>query len=124
MSAFEQAMFPSTVGEALLQREPVLPLALVGEAQPVAVALPQSLAQVTLDHVFGDELGAPLLDEVDGVTELVCHPGIGEPELHEAYDWGYAWEAETNALCDPLLRDAIKSRGIELITPVQVSSRA
>ncbi|HEY2324559.1 MAG TPA: ChbG/HpnK family deacetylase [Thermoanaerobaculia bacterium] len=58
-----------------------------------------------------------LLDEVDGVTELVCHPGLIESELHEAYDWGYEWEAETRALCDPALREAIRSRGIALITP-------
>lgn len=59
-----------------------------------------------------------LLDEVgDGVTELVCHPGVAESELHEAYDWGYAWEAETSALCDPALREAIAARGIELVTP-------
>jgi predicted glycoside hydrolase/deacetylase ChbG (UPF0249 family) len=59
----------------------------------------------------------PLLDDVDGLTELVCHPGLGEPELRDAYDWSYAWEAETTALCDPALRDAIASRGIDLTTP-------
>ena len=58
-----------------------------------------------------------LLDDVDGVTELVCHPGIAEGELHEAYDWGYEWESETRALCDPALREAIAARGIELTTP-------
>lgn len=58
-----------------------------------------------------------LLDEVDGLTELVVHPGLGESELHEAYDWGYAWQAETTALCDPALREAIAARGIELATP-------
>jgi predicted glycoside hydrolase/deacetylase ChbG (UPF0249 family) len=85
---------------------------------------------VTNDHTIGVTIAGhvsaagdliALLDDVDGVTELVCHPGIGEPELHEAYDWGYAWEAETNALCDPALRDAIAARGIELITPQAVS---
>lgn len=55
-----------------------------------------------------------LLDDVEGVTELVCHPGVAESELHEAYDWGYEWEAETRALCDPALRKAIVERGIEL----------
>lgn len=59
----------------------------------------------------------PLLDEVDGVTELVCHPGVGDDELRLAYGWGYAWESETNALCDPALRDAIARRAIELTTP-------
>jgi predicted glycoside hydrolase/deacetylase ChbG (UPF0249 family) len=59
-----------------------------------------------------------MLDDVDGVTELVCHPGVGDAELSEAYDWNYSWDAETDALCDPALRDAIASRGIELVTPL------
>ena len=67
-------------------------------------------------HISASSLIA-LLDDVDGTTELVCHPGIGEPELHQAYDWAYEWEAETRALCDPALREAIASRGIELVTP-------
>ncbi|HEX7138820.1 MAG TPA: ChbG/HpnK family deacetylase [Vicinamibacterales bacterium] len=58
-----------------------------------------------------------LLDDVEGTTELVCHPGLTESELHEAYDWGYEWESETAALCDPTLREAITARGIELTTP-------
>jgi predicted glycoside hydrolase/deacetylase ChbG (UPF0249 family) len=58
-----------------------------------------------------------LLDDVDGLTELVCHPGLGEDELREAYEWGYAWEPETQALCDAALRGAIVERGIELVTP-------
>jgi predicted glycoside hydrolase/deacetylase ChbG (UPF0249 family) len=58
-----------------------------------------------------------LLDDVEGTTELVAHPGLGAKELAEAYDWGYAWEAETRALCDPALRKAIEERGIELATP-------
>lgn len=58
-----------------------------------------------------------LLDDVDGLTELVCHPGLNDAELHQAYDWAYEWEAETAALCDPALRDAIASRGIDLVTP-------
>ncbi|HEY2829528.1 MAG TPA: ChbG/HpnK family deacetylase [Thermoanaerobaculia bacterium] len=58
-----------------------------------------------------------LLDDVDGLTELVVHPGLGDSELQEAYDWGYGWEAESRALCDPALRDAIGARGIELVTP-------
>ena len=67
-------------------------------------------------HLSTDALMA-LLDEVDGLTELVCHPGLGDAELTEAYDWGYAWDAETNALCDPKLRAAITARGIDLVTP-------
>ncbi|HEX2121460.1 MAG TPA: ChbG/HpnK family deacetylase, partial [Thermoanaerobaculia bacterium] len=36
----------------------------------------------------------PLLDHVDGVTELVTHPGLGV----SGYGWGYDWEGETRAL--------------------------
>lgn len=55
----------------------------------------------------------PLLDHVEGVTELVTHPGVGV----SGYDWGYAWDAETRALCDPHLRDELAKRGIELSAP-------
>lgn len=56
----------------------------------------------------------PLLDHVEGLTELVTHPGIAVT----GYDhWRYAWDAETGALCDPRLRDELAKRGIELIAP-------
>ncbi|HYR29727.1 MAG TPA: ChbG/HpnK family deacetylase [Thermoanaerobaculia bacterium] len=56
----------------------------------------------------------PLLDHVDGLTELVTHPGIAVT----GYDhWGYAWDAETRALCDPRLREEIAGRGITLTSP-------
>jgi predicted glycoside hydrolase/deacetylase ChbG (UPF0249 family) len=59
----------------------------------------------------------PLLDHVEGVTELVTHPGIGV----DAYPhWRYDWEAETGALCAPGLREALAQRGIELIAPSQL----
>ena len=52
-----------------------------------------------------------LLDYVDGVTELVTHPGLGVTRYPH---WRYEWERETRALCDPRLREAIHARGIEL----------
>ena len=55
-----------------------------------------------------------LLDHVDGVTELVTHPGVGVTAYPH---WGYEWDAETRALCDPALRAAIAERGITLIAP-------
>jgi chitin disaccharide deacetylase len=55
-----------------------------------------------------------LLQFVDGTTELVTHPGIGV----DAYPhWRYAWDAETEALCDPRVRQAIVDGGIELTAP-------
>lgn len=55
----------------------------------------------------------PLLDHVDGVTELVTHPGVGV----DGYAWNYEWDAETRALCDPRLREELAERGIELTAP-------
>jgi predicted glycoside hydrolase/deacetylase ChbG (UPF0249 family) len=63
-----------------------------------------------------------LLDAAgDGVTELVTHPGLGDVELRSAYDWQYEWDAETRALCDPRLRQAIAERGFALVAPSAVS---
>src|SRR2546423_1326891 len=55
-----------------------------------------------------------LLDHVDGVTELVTHPGVGVTRYPH---WRYAWDEETRALCDPSVREAIAARGIALVTP-------
>lgn len=58
-----------------------------------------------------------LLDAVEeGVTELVTHPGVGV----EGYDWRYAWDEETRALCDPWVREAIGARGIALTAPSRI----
>ena len=58
-----------------------------------------------------------LLDHVDGVTELVAHPGV---DVGGYTHWRYDWNRETAALCDPRLRSAIAERGIELIAPSHV----
>jgi predicted glycoside hydrolase/deacetylase ChbG (UPF0249 family) len=64
-------------------------------------------------HLTADRI-IDLLQHVDGVTELVTHPGLGV----DAYaHWRYAWDAETEALCDPRVRKAIADRGIALIAP-------
>jgi hypothetical protein len=56
----------------------------------------------------------PLLEYVEGVTELVTHPGVGVKEYRH---WKYEWDDETRALCAPGLRDALIRRGIELTRP-------
>jgi predicted glycoside hydrolase/deacetylase ChbG (UPF0249 family) len=58
----------------------------------------------------------PLLDHVQGVTELVTHPGI---DVRGYREWAYAWDEETRALCDPRLREELATRNIELIAPSQ-----
>lgn len=64
-------------------------------------------------HLTADRIVA-LLDHVDGVTELVTHPGIGVTSYPH---WNYSWDEETRALCDPRVREAVASRGIELVAP-------
>jgi predicted glycoside hydrolase/deacetylase ChbG (UPF0249 family) len=68
-------------------------------------------------HLTADRIVKLLAHVTAGVTELVTHPGVAV----DAYPhWGYAWDAETAALCDASVRDAIARRGIELIAPSQV----
>ena len=55
-----------------------------------------------------------ILADVEGVTELVCHPGLGDGDLGAAYDWGYGWDEETAALRDPGVAEALRSEGIRL----------
>lgn len=46
------------------------------------------------------------------LTELVCHPGLGNAELARAYDWGYDWDEETAALCEPEIRVILEESGV------------
>jgi len=55
-----------------------------------------------------------ILKNVEGLAELVCHPGLGDDALAAEYGWGYAWERETAALCDPGIRQALQDGEIEL----------
>jgi len=100
-----------------------------GAARPLSMRALSSLGRrvrktgLTNDRTIGvAEAGhladvVPLLDHVRGVTELVTHPGIGV----SGYAWGYDWDRETSALCDPRLREELVTRGIALSTPSRVS---
>jgi len=59
---------------------------------------------------------AQLFDHVRGITELVTHPGIGV----SGYAWGYDWDRETRALCDPRLAEELARRAIQLAAPSHV----
>lgn len=61
----------------------------------------------------------PLLDHVDGLTELVTHPGVN---VRGYQNWRYAWDEETRALCDPRLRAELARRGIELVSLLESSA--
>lgn len=50
-----------------------------------------------------------------GVTELICHPGAGDPETRARYEqWGYRWEQELQALTSPAVRDTLERAEVRL----------
>ena len=60
-----------------------------------------------------------------GVTELICHPGEGDPETRERYArWGYHWEQELKALTDPAVREALELCGVRVTTFGRVPGEA
>jgi predicted glycoside hydrolase/deacetylase ChbG (UPF0249 family) len=99
-----------------------------GAARPVSMRALSSLgrrartAGLTNDRTIGVAIAGhlqdvvPLLDHVQGVTELVTHPGIGV----DGYTWGYDWDRETRALCAPRLPEELAVRGITLAAPSRV----
>jgi chitin disaccharide deacetylase len=60
------------------------------------------------------------LARIRGLTELVVHPGVGSGHIAKRYDWGYCWDAELEALCDPLVRRSLADLEIELTRPSEV----
>ncbi len=65
-----------------------------------------------------------ILERMEGTTELVCHPGIGGENLAAEYDWGYAWDRETAALCDGRVREVLRKREIRLASFSDLSAAA
>lgn len=50
------------------------------------------------------------------VVELSGHPGEHDDPDRHRYAWDYRWGQELDALCSPLVRDAIARRGLRLGT--------
>jgi predicted glycoside hydrolase/deacetylase ChbG (UPF0249 family) len=63
-----------------------------------------------------NRLRAILAAVPDGVSELVCHPGIGTDAISRTYPWGFRWDDETRALTAPQLRPDLEDRGIALLS--------
>jgi predicted glycoside hydrolase/deacetylase ChbG (UPF0249 family) len=85
-----------------------------------AVATPtRTIGVAAAGHLDVARLHAlvPLIGE--GVTELVCHPGLDDASLGRAYPWGYCWEQETAALCDTGVKELMKQAGVQLVPPTQ-----
>ena len=59
---------------------------------------------------------ARILEELpDGVTELMCHPAVVDDALREGSSYADVREAEREILCDPAIRQLVRSRRIRLV---------
>jgi len=80
----------------------------------------RTIGVLAAGHLTVEALGRAL-DQAGGVSELVCHPGLGDAALAAEYPWRYEWEAETAALCDPRVPNLLRDRGIELTSFSQLN---
>jgi predicted glycoside hydrolase/deacetylase ChbG (UPF0249 family) len=87
--------------------------ALGWRARGRALASDRTVGVLAAGHLTAAALRRAL-DQVERVTELVCHPGLGGAELAREYDWGYGWDEETAALRDPALPDLLREKGVSL----------
>ena len=85
-----------------------------GAASGVA-ALGQTLGIAEAGRLTGERLRR-LLPGIGEAAELVCHPGLDDPTLADRYPWSYHWERETEALCGPSVREALRAAGVKLTT--------
>jgi len=50
-----------------------------------------------------------------GVNEIMCHPGIGDPETAERYEgWGYCWDDELAAVTSDAAKQYVESNNVRL----------
>ena len=76
----------------------------------------------TTGHLDLKALRSVLFGVPQGTSELLCHPGRGEPESSPIAGWGYEWRAELEALTSPESRRIVDSQGIELTTFADLAS--
>ncbi|OGO70746.1 MAG: hypothetical protein A3H36_03475 [Chloroflexi bacterium RIFCSPLOWO2_02_FULL_71_16] len=64
------------------------------------------------------------LSRLDGTTELVAHPGVGNARIARSHDWGYDWDGERETLSAAGLREEILGLGIALAGTSEIARRA
>jgi chitin disaccharide deacetylase len=68
-----------------------------------------------LEQISVQRLAQMLETEVrEGFTELSCHPGYADPKFQSTYS--IERETELRTLCDPLIREVLTERQINLIS--------
>jgi chitin disaccharide deacetylase len=83
----------------------------------------RTIGVLTAGHLSVEALSRSL-DQAGEISELVCHPGLGDAALAGEYRWGYAWDAETAALCDPRVPALLRERGIEVLSFSRLNKNA
>lgn len=67
-------------------------------------------------HLSEEYLSAILGRIKNGVTEIVCHPGICDPGTNIFKHWGYMWEEEVKVLSSEHIKKIMKDLNIELVS--------
>ncbi len=95
---------------------------------PIRPLHPEPLVQVRIAHpdrfigdtYFSSEGRERLLRHLGGLhsgtTEIMCHPGYADEELHQVSRWVEAREQELAVLTDPKVVTAVKDLGIALVS--------
>ncbi|MBI4364111.1 MAG: ChbG/HpnK family deacetylase [Candidatus Latescibacteria bacterium] len=73
-------------------------------------------------HLDQKALRSVLFGVPQGTSELVCHPGRGEPEHSALSGWGYEWRSELDALVSSETRRIVESQGIELTSFAELAA--
>jgi chitin disaccharide deacetylase len=73
-----------------------------------------------LETFYGDGVSFEGLETIlaglpDGVSELMCHPALVDEELQGSSTYVEEREWEREVLCDPKIRQLVRSLGIELV---------
>jgi predicted glycoside hydrolase/deacetylase ChbG (UPF0249 family) len=67
------------------------------------------------DETVTVEVLLRIIDEVDGTTELMCHPAVVDEELRSTSSYAEPRTRELAVLTDRRIRDAVERAGVELV---------
>jgi predicted glycoside hydrolase/deacetylase ChbG (UPF0249 family) len=70
-------------------------------------------------HITENVILQAIAKSSNGINELMCHPGFGDPQTSGRYKWGYTWDAEVKALCSEQVISAILEHRVTLCSFAQ-----